>query len=230
MLFESMTWMDVEHYLARDDRVVVITGACEQHAYVSVLSDIIMPLEIAKAAAELEPVLIAPPLPFGVSPYFATYPGTISLSVETFAMLAREVLAALVQQGFRRVLVSNGHGGNTGVLTALLVELGNLYADARFDLCQWWTHPAVMAAAEASGLQQRHANWSESFGFTRVGPAPAGEKPPPAVSRTANAAATRAALGDGSYGGAYQAPDEVMDRLFAAAVEAMALALKAMRK
>ena len=230
MLFEQQSWMDVERYLARDDRVVVITGACEQHGYVSLLSDILAPLEIAEAAIQREPVLVAPPLPFGISPYFTAYPGTVSLRVETFAAVVREVLAGLVAQGFRRVLVSNGHGGNTGVLIPLLVELGNAHPAARFELFQWWTHPNVVKAGEALGLAQRHANWSENFPFTRVGPVPAagtaGEKPMVSLSRTANVAATRADLGDGSYGGAYQAPDEAMARFFGAAVDAMVAALR----
>lgn len=228
MLLEKMSWMDVERHLATDDRIVVITGACEQHGYVSLLADILTPLAIAQAAAEQEPVLIAPPLPFGISPYFTAYPGTVSLRAETFAAVVREVLVALATQGFRRILVSNGHGGNTGVLIPLLVELGNAHPDARFELFQWWTHPAVVQAGESLGLTQRHANWSEAFPFTRVGPVPAGEKPMVTLPRTATAVATRAGLGDGSYGGAYQAPDEAMAVFFAAAVEAMVAGLRAL--
>lgn len=228
MLLEQMSWMDVERSLAADDRIVVITGACEQHGYVSLLADILAPTAIAQAAAEREPVLIAPPLPFGISPYFTTYPGTISLRPETFAAVVREVLAGLVAQGFRRLLVSNGHGGNTGVLIPLLVALGNAHPKARFELFQWWTHPDVVRTGDELGLTQRHANWSETFPFTRVGPVPAGEKPMVTLSRTASAAATRAGLGDGSYGGAYQASDEAMAAFFAAAVDAMVAALRAL--
>ena len=228
MFLESMTWMDVECYLAHDDRIVVITGACEQHGYISLLSDILAPIAITRAAIEQEPVLVAPPLPFGISPYFTAYPGTISLRVETFTAVARELLTGLVAQGFRRILVSNGHGGNTGVLIPLLVELGNAHSDARFELFQWWTHPDVVQAGKELGLAQRHANWSENFPFTRVDSVPAGKKPLVNLPRTANAAAVRAGLGDGSYGGAYQAPDAAMKRFFAAAVDAMVAALRAL--
>ena len=172
VLFDQLNWMGIEERLKRDDRVVVIIGACEQHGYSSVMADVLEPLEIAKAAGQVDPVLIAPPMPYGISPYFVTYPGTISLRVETFAAVVRELLESLVRQGFRRVLVSNGHGGNTGVLSALLVELANAHPEARFELFQWWTHPDVVKAGEALGLKQGHANWSESFPFTRVGPAP----------------------------------------------------------
>ncbi len=226
MLFDQMNWIGIEEYLKRDDRIIVIIGACEQHAYSCVTADVLEPLEIAKAATEGDPVLIAPPMPYGISPYFTTYPGTISLRVETFAAVVREVLENLVRQGFRRVLVSNGHGGNTGILSPLLIELANAHPEARFELFQWWTHPDVVKAGEAAGLKQSHANWSESFPFTRVGPVPDGEKTPPVVSRWANAATVREKLGDGSYGGHYQASDAAMSAFFQAAVAAMIAALQ----
>ncbi len=166
MLFDQMNWMGIEEYLKRDNRVVVIVGACEQHAYSSVTADVLEPLEIARAATAADSVLIAPPMPYGISPYFTTYPGTISLRVETFAAVVREVVDGLVRQGFSRVLVSNGHGGNTGVLSPVLVELANAHPAARFELFQWWTHPDVVKAGEALGLRQNHANWSENFPFT----------------------------------------------------------------
>jgi creatinine amidohydrolase len=194
------------------------------------MADVLEPLEIAKAATQVDRVLIAPPLPYGLSPYFVTYPGTISLRVETFAAVVREVLESLVRQGFRRVLVSNGHGGNTGVLSPLLVELANAHPEARFELFQWWTHPDVIKTGESLGLKQSHANWSENFSFTRVGPAPDGEKTPPVISRTASAAEVRAKLGDGSYGGAYLASEGAMAAFFAAAVEAMLAALAGLKR
>jgi creatinine amidohydrolase len=140
----------------------------------------------------------------------------------------REVIEGLLAQGFRRVLVSNGHGGNVEALSPLLNDLRDAHPDARLHLFLWWRHPAVDAVAQEAGLPQHHANWSENFEFTRVGPVPEGEKGPVEFSRTLPADAVRAALGDGSYGGPYQAPDEVMDRFFAAAVDAMVAALREM--
>jgi creatinine amidohydrolase len=230
MLFDQLNWIGIEEYLARDDRIVVIAGACEQHGYSAVTADVLEPLELAKAATQIDPVLIAPPIAYGISPSFIAYPGTISLRVETFATVAREVLESLVRQGFRRVLVSNGHGGNTGVLTPLLVELANAHPAARFELFQWWTHPDVVKVGESFGLVQSHANWSENFKFTRIGPAPDGGKAPPVITRTASAAEVRARLGDGSYGGAYQASDEAMAAFFQAAVDAMVAALGELKR
>lgn len=226
MQLASMNWMQIASYLERDDRIVLIMGACEQHAYLSVLADIHVPLAIAKVACEREGVLIAPPLPYGISPYFAAYPGTISLSSETFATVVREVLENLWKQGFKRILVSNGHGGNTGVLGPLISELNTAHPEAKVALFEWWRHPAVNAVAEAEGLAQYHANWSENFpALTRIASVPDGQKSPVSLLHGTSAAVARALLGDGSFGGAYQAPDVVMDRFFAAAVEAMVMAL-----
>lgn len=228
MLIEDLNWMDVESYLKRDDRIVLITGACEQHGYLSLLTDIRVPLSIALAACRVENVLIAPPLPYGLSPYFVAYPGTLSLRPETFSALVRDVLEGLVAQGFRRVLVSNGHGGNTGVLVPMMIEVCNSHPSTRMALFEAWRDPAVLKVAEEAGLATNHANWSEAFTFTRVGPLPEGDKPAPDVPRTASTEAIRAALGDGNYGGPYQAADDVMERTFDAAVGAMVAALRAL--
>jgi creatinine amidohydrolase len=226
MHFEDMNWMDVESYLKQDDRVVVVTGACEQHAYLSLLTDIRVPLAVARAACEREQVLIAPPINFGISPYFTAYPGTISLRVETFAIIVREVLGELIRQGFRRILVSNGHGGNTGALANLLVALSSAHPGVKISLFEAWNHPAVLKVAEEAGLKVNHANWAEGFPFTRVAENPPGEKPGVLMPRIASAEEFRQVLGDGNYGGPYQAPDEVMQRSFDAAVGAMVELLK----
>jgi hypothetical protein len=52
MLFESLSWMDVQRYLERDDRVVVITGACEQQGYLSLLTDVSIPVEIGRQVCD----------------------------------------------------------------------------------------------------------------------------------------------------------------------------------
>ncbi len=226
MLFEDINWLDVESYLAQDDRVVLLTGACEQHSHLSLLTDIRIPLAVAQAACREEKILIAPPLPYGISPYFTAYPGTISLRPETFAALLRDLIGGLFGQGFRRMLISNGHGGNTGILINLISELSNLHEGLTLRLYEWWRHPAINAVAEKAGLAQHHANWSENFPFTRVGPVPEGEKEAVTIPPGTSAQATRAALGDGSYGGAFEATDEVMVHMFDAAVKAMIEALQ----
>src|SRR4030042_492973 len=98
MLLEDLNWMDVEKYLKHKDRIILGPGSCEQHGYLSLLTDVREPMAIAAAAAERENVLVAPPLNFGVSSYFAAYPGTISLSVETHNRGVCEIVTDLHRQ------------------------------------------------------------------------------------------------------------------------------------
>ena len=213
MLLQDLNWMDVEEYLKHDDRIILVTGSCEQHGYLSLATDVREPMAIATAAAERENVLVAPPLNFGVSSYFAAYPGTISLSVETFNRVVCEVVTELQRQGFKRVLVLNGHGGNSG-MEAALRELVNKLPGLRIVIHNWWKGPAAAQFYADHKLPPAHANWSENFPFTRVGQVPAGDKPLADVTTYTPAAEVRARLGDGSFGGPYQVADEIMHEFY----------------
>ena len=52
-------------------------------------------------------------LAYGLTPSFAAYPGSPTLRLETYVHVIRDLLDSLHGQGFRRVLIVNGHGGNT---------------------------------------------------------------------------------------------------------------------
>lgn len=217
MRIEDLNWMDVESYLEHDDRLLLVTGACEQHGYLSLLTDIRIPYALATAAAERARVLVAPPLNFGISPYFAAYPGTFSLRTETFLAVMREVIGGAFRQGFKRLLIVNGHGGNEP-LRGVLAELTNELPGVRLGWYSWWLTPAVQAIAAEAGLEPRHANWLEAFPFTRVADLPEAPKAPVPAWGVRDAAETRQRLGDGAYGGPYLAGDEVMQRIFDACV------------
>lgn len=217
MHLADQNWMQVEAYLRADDRLMLVVGACEQHGYLSLLTDIKIPLALAEAAAAETGVLVAPPLSFGISPSFAAYPGTLSLRTRTFLRVVEDLVRAAHGQGFRRLLFVNGHGGNapaTAVLTELLAELPHL--DARWF--SWWTCPAVTSAAEAAGLKSYHAGWIEAFPFCRVAALPAGEKAPVDAGTPRSPRRAREAYGDGVFGGPYAADEELLQRVFDAAV------------
>jgi len=218
MRFEELNWMDVETYLKQDDRVILVLGACEQHGYLSLATDTLIPRAIADAASQQSGVLVAPPLHFGVSPHFTTYPGTISLRLSTYLLVVEDMLRSLAGYGFRRILILNGHGGNDPV-RARLIELRNELPEVKIAWYAWWTAPNTVAVATAHGLKPFHANWNEAFPFTRVAELPDAVKEPPVTRPILNAQQIRAAYGDGVFGGAYQAPDEVMAQVLDAAVK-----------
>ena len=214
----DMNWMQVEAYLRQDDRLLVITGACEQHGYLSLMTDVRIPVALAEEASRRTGVLVAPPLNFGISPYFARYPGTISLRTQTFLAVIEDMVRWLHGQGFRRLVFVNGHGGNSPA-TALLHELANELPDLRVSWYSWWLAPSVVAVIEDAGRKGYHGGWLEAFPDCRVADLPAGEKaPPPPSTRILNADEFRATFGDGVMGGGYMPDDAVLARIFEAAV------------
>lgn len=222
MRLADLNWMEVERYLRVEDRIILVTGATEQHGYLSLFTDIKIPTALADAVAEREHVLVAPSLNFGCSDYFMEYPGTITLSGPTFDRVLTEIVQSLVTHGFRRFLIMNGHGGNA--LPAAIETLQEETDGMRVTWYSWWLGEAVTRIAAEIGQEPDHANWLENFLFTRVTEVPAEVKPKVALPESGP---VRSVLGDGSFGGAYQVSDEVMARLFDALVDEAAALLRA---
>lgn len=226
MRFEELNWMDIESYLEKDDRLMIVLGATEQHAYLSLLTDIKIPLALADAASQQSGVLVAPPLNFGNSPYFLKYPGTISFRLSTLMHAVEDIIRSVYGQGFRRILVVNGHGGNSGAQTRLN-ELANELPDLKLNWYSWWQSHGVEAITLRHELKPAHANWLESFTFTQVAEMPNAPKVPPYVPSTIlSAEKTRDIYGDGSFGGPYQVDGAIMREIYSVAVKDIVELLK----
>jgi creatinine amidohydrolase len=96
--------------------VIVPIGAIEQHGpHLPVSTDITCAFAVAQGAAtaiDEFPVVVAPPVSWGVSPHHMGFPGTITLSIEVFVGLLCDICRSIARHGFRRILLINGHGGN----------------------------------------------------------------------------------------------------------------------
>jgi creatinine amidohydrolase len=225
MRFEDLNWMDVENYLKHEDRLILVLGATEQHGYLSLLTDIRIPMALADAASQASGVLIAPPLNFGCSPYFLAYPGTLSLRVSTLIAAMEDIVRSAYQTGFRRIVVLNGHGGNSPARTQLM-EVANSLPDLRMRWYDWWLSHSVEIVGVKYDLKPSHANWLEAFPFTIVSELPEIPKAPPSVPGIMDAKTARQVYGDGSFGGHYKVSDDVMRELFAACQEDILQLLK----
>ncbi len=211
MRLQDLNWMDVEKYLEKDNRIILVTGATEQHAYLSLMTDILIPERIADAVSQRENVLVAPALNFGVSRYFLEFPGTISLSQQTFDYCILEVVESLLHQGFRRFFIMNGHGGNKIPERLFDFQMEGVIRVTWYD---WWRSESAKAFAGKNGLSIQHANWGENFPFNRVAESPKRDKPLVNTTYGDEYFSLREVLGDGSYGGPYQVDDALMYMLF----------------
>ena len=221
MNVSGMNWMQVEEYLRRDDRAVLPIGCTEQHAWLSLATDSILAERVASEAAAPLGVPVFPVMPYGITPSFMGYPGTVSLRVTTLLALIEDVLDALAHHGFRRVLVVNGHGGNAPVGAFVQEWLGR-NASMRVKFYEWWKAPKMWAHVQAIDPLASHASWMENFPWTRL----PGETPPDAQKPAVPWAqwlhlgpeAIRERLGDGNFAGRYVRPDADMAALWSTAV------------
>ncbi|HYM10782.1 MAG TPA: creatininase family protein [Bryobacterales bacterium] len=99
--------------------MIVPTGSTEQHnEHLAMINDTASVTLIAQQAAlRLYPqVMLATPVPVGISPHWMDRQGTLTLTKETFLNVVYEICDSLVQHGVKRILILNGHGGNVGPL------------------------------------------------------------------------------------------------------------------
>jgi creatinine amidohydrolase len=222
MRITASNWMQIEKYLETDDRCVLPIGSTEQHGYLSLCTDAILAERVAIEAAEPGGVPVYPVMPFGNAPYYAAFPGSISLRVETLLAVLRDFVDSIHHAGFRRLLIVNGHGGNNAV--------GNLAREFMAErpgfsvkFHNWWSAPKVMAKAMELEPDPSHANWFENFPWTRLAGVemPKAAKPIPdrALVNLSSPKRARELLGDGAYGAAYQIADAAMLELWAVGVE-----------
>lgn len=222
MLISEMNWMQVEAYLQDDDRCILPTGSTEQHAYLSLSVDTILSARLAREVGELAGVPVYPVIPYGLAQQWTAFPGTVTLRIETYLALIRDVLDSIRRAGFRRILLVNGHGGNAPA-QGMLREWTMDNPDAIVKWHNWYNAPKTWQRVLETDPVASHASWMENYPWTRlpgVAP-PAGQKPLVDLEKLAiwNPQRTRQQLGDGNMGGLYQRPDAEMLAIWRAAVE-----------
>lgn len=222
MLIQNMNWMQVEQYLNHDDRILLPLGSTEQHGYLSLMTDAILAQKVSEDAAEPLGIPVMPVLPYGMAPYFCAYPGTVSLKPSTYFAVVLDLLDNLYRSGFRRILIVNGHGGNSPVLGEIQDWLMN-HDDAKVKLHNWWSAPRTMGKVTSIDPVASHASWMENFPWTRLADVamPSTQKPMInlELNRQLSAKAVRAYIGDGNYGGVYSKDDEHMLAIWQIGVE-----------
>jgi creatinine amidohydrolase len=109
-----MSWKEVEEALQETDMVIIPVGSIEQHGkHLPLCSDICAAIEMCKLIAQKADVLVAPAVYAGLSEHHLGFPGSITLTPETFEAVVYETALSLIGHGFKKIMIYNGHGGNT---------------------------------------------------------------------------------------------------------------------
>jgi len=126
-----LRWDDLTREELRDVAaevlLVVPVGATEQHGpHLVTGTDALIAATVAERAAVAarspETILLAPTLAYGASDHHLPFGGTLSLSVETFGLVVRDLLSSAAAAGVRRAFVLNSHGGNKASCAVAVAE------------------------------------------------------------------------------------------------------------
>jgi len=174
VLMEEMTWVEVKEAIDSGRAgVILVSGAVEQHGpHLPTGTDTMLGYEIAQRAAKrLGNVLVAPVIRPCLSEHHLGFPGSFTLSWETYYEVLEEYCESLAKNGFRDILLVSSHGGNTAVMTAITPDIAKkLYGRANVHLIDYsyLSAPAISALIQENGVSTAQAGVHSGYSETSL--------------------------------------------------------------
>ncbi|HWG59557.1 MAG TPA: creatininase family protein [Candidatus Acidoferrales bacterium] len=135
---DDLNWKEFKALVPAHIKTVLLTiGTQEAHGFINDGADNTAPIAIARAIAADANALIAPHIYYGVTGILAPYPGSIQIPPDVFREYVRAVLLGLVKNGFRNIIILNGHGPQAGILSNLAQEI-SLQQKVNTLVVNWW--------------------------------------------------------------------------------------------
>jgi creatinine amidohydrolase len=166
----DINWMEFKEVVpSKINTVILPTGTLEPHGVINNGADIVAPVAIARKIAREVNAMIAPVVPYGMTGSMEAYPGAFSISEAAYRAYMRDVLAGLAKNGFRNIIIVNGHGGpQTSVLTQVAAEVGQ-DRRVRTLVVNWWSYASDVTLA-VFGEDGGHAGWNETAFVQAIDP------------------------------------------------------------
>jgi len=159
---ERINWMEFREVVpARIQTVLLPTGTVEAHGVANNGADIMAPVAIARSIARRVNAMVAPAVPYGITGSLEAYAGGTHISESAYRPYVKEVIENLAKNGFRNIVVVNGHGGpQTAVLNAIAGEVAG-ERRVRTLVINWWSLVSEVTK-EVFGEDGGHAGWNET--------------------------------------------------------------------
>jgi creatinine amidohydrolase len=161
----EMTSPEVDAFLRDHDTVIVPTGSTEQHGpHGPLLTDVLVPNEVARRVASRIGAVVAPTINYGLSYPHTGFTGVVLVRIPTFMALIEDVAVSLATAGFKRIVFLNGHYDNTLAIAYACANAAVRLPDGvRAFPVNYWDGMTADEAAEffdpSNGL---HANKGET--------------------------------------------------------------------
>lgn len=169
----EMTNPEVEAFLAEHGTVIVPTGSTEQHGpHGPLLTDVLVPTEVARRVAPRVGALVAPPINYALSYPHAGFTGVVHIRIPTFMALVEDLCASLATAGFRRIVFLNGHYDNTYAIAYACANARNRLPEGTTAFpINYWDGMTPDEAAEFFGPETGlHANRGETSAVLAINP------------------------------------------------------------
>ena len=133
MQWENLTSPDFAQAVKDTGVCVVAFGVLERHAdHLPLGTDFLNSHAIASLASDREPAVVFPPFYFGQIYEARCFPGTLTLKPTLLLELIFGVLDEIGRNGFKKIILFNGHGGNAHLLPFLAQS--SLYTQKPYTL------------------------------------------------------------------------------------------------
>lgn len=170
--YTELTRDEVRTCITEDSILLFPLGATEQHgSHLPICTDTILASGFSQRImlkyAEKYDLWLLPTFEYSLSPEHKWANGTLSISIDLFVKLFKELIESLLSsQPARNMLIINGHGGNRGVLETLIQEIRNEYS---FTIAV--IHPSNLSRISSSSkLCEVHSGKSETSMIMELAP------------------------------------------------------------
>lgn len=177
---EDLTWMEIRDAMRTGtDTVIVATGGVEQNGpyLVTGKHNVVLRATCEAIARKLGHTLVAPIVPFvpegDIDPpsLHMLYPGTISVTEETFERLLTDICSSLRTHGFKRIILIGDSGGNQAGMKAVAENLNAKWSDRKTQIHfvpEYYDFGAVSDWLEQQGIKQTPEGLHDDFAMTAM--------------------------------------------------------------
>ena len=137
--FAYLTWKQVDALPREGTLLILPTAAIEQHGHHlplatdTLINNLLLGKALERVPQELS-IYALPPVCYGKSNEHLGYPGTLSVSAQTFLAVVRDLGASIAAAGFKKLVLYNTHGGNASLVDVLARDLRAEFGLRTFSL------------------------------------------------------------------------------------------------
>jgi len=165
----AINWIDFNRLVPGEiDTVILPVGTLEAHGVVNNGADSTVPDAMARELAERLNAMHAPVIPYGVTTSLTAFVGGLRISPDVFKAYAEEVVAGLAKNGFKNLVVLNGHGPNFQFLEKVCASVSEK-TGIRTVVLNWWDLTADITK-EVYGQEGGHAGINETAAVQATNP------------------------------------------------------------